>query len=125
MTGRLCERHTGVVPRGDSRSLRPCDYAHTQAWLEEDIITHHGAGVAQQLARRLTGSMADGCWSTAALSRRSGVNRLSIAHILAGRTWPDLLTVASLEQVLDRDLWPSDSSLPDQASSHESAAAPG
>ncbi|MGE6728894.1 hypothetical protein [Streptomyces niveus] len=34
------------------------------------------------------------------------MSRLAIANVLAGKVWPDLLTIARLEKALDRDLWP-------------------
>ncbi|QLE76416.1 helix-turn-helix transcriptional regulator [Streptomyces rectiverticillatus] len=40
------------------------------------------------------------------LAAASGVNRQTIANVLAGATWPDLLTIASLEAALDAELWP-------------------
>ncbi|MBB5122741.1 hypothetical protein AF335_05020 [Streptomyces eurocidicus] len=70
------------------------------------MTDHHGAKVAQALALRLSTVMEAGSWSAARLSRVSGVSRLTIANVLAGRVWPDLLTIASLEQALGCDLWP-------------------
>ncbi|MFD5410388.1 helix-turn-helix domain-containing protein [Streptomyces sp. NPDC060048] len=70
------------------------------------MTDHHGAKVAQALALALAAGLEERCWSVAELSRRSGVSRLTIANVLAGRVWPDLLTVASLELALERDLWP-------------------
>ncbi|MFD7417526.1 helix-turn-helix domain-containing protein [Kitasatospora purpeofusca] len=67
---------------------------------------HHGAKVAQALAARLAGALKESGWSVAELSRRSGVSRLTIANVLAGEVWPDLLTVASLERAFGRGLWP-------------------
>ncbi|MFD7224527.1 multiprotein-bridging factor 1 family protein [Streptomyces sp. NPDC059892] len=67
---------------------------------------HHGAKVAQALAERLSTEMESTGWSVAELSRRSEVSRLAIANVLAGKVWPDLLTIARLEKALDRDLWP-------------------
>ncbi|WP_147062314.1 helix-turn-helix transcriptional regulator [Terrabacter aerolatus] len=39
-------------------------------------------------------------WSQAMLARQSGVGQHTIGRIEAGRTWPDLATVARLAQVL-------------------------
>jgi transcriptional regulator with XRE-family HTH domain len=70
------------------------------------LSDHHGAKVAQALAVRLTAAMESTGWSIAELSRRSEVSRLAIANVLAGKVWPDLLTIARLENALDCDLWP-------------------
>ncbi|MFJ8449487.1 helix-turn-helix domain-containing protein [[Kitasatospora] papulosa] len=70
------------------------------------MTEHHGAKVAQALALALASALETEGMSVAALSRLSGVSRLTISNVLEGRVWPDLLTVASLERALDRDLWP-------------------
>ncbi len=67
---------------------------------------HHGAQVAQALALRLAQAISARGWSVAELSRNSEVSRLTIANVLEGRVWPDLLTISSLERALERDLWP-------------------
>jgi transcriptional regulator with XRE-family HTH domain len=70
------------------------------------MTEHHGARVAQALARRLQAAIDAQGWSVAELSRRSGVARYTIAKALAGEAWPDLLTIANLERALGADLWP-------------------
>ncbi|MET9914533.1 helix-turn-helix transcriptional regulator [Streptomyces sp. NPDC006476] len=40
------------------------------------------------------------------LAAASGVSRQAIANVLTGATWPNLLTIASLEAALDADLRP-------------------
>ncbi|MEU3905562.1 helix-turn-helix transcriptional regulator [Streptomyces goshikiensis] len=70
------------------------------------LTDHHGAKVAQALALALAAALERAGWSVAELSRRSDVSRLTIANVLEGRVWPDLLTIASLEKALECDLWP-------------------
>ncbi|MEW2518630.1 helix-turn-helix domain-containing protein [Actinacidiphila alni] len=70
------------------------------------MTDHHGARVAQALAGKLQAAIDNKDWSVAELSRRSGVARYTIAKALAGEAWPDLLTIANLEQALGADLWP-------------------
>ena len=96
----------GHVPRGDSRSVCPRGFVHGGLWPRAALTDHHGAKVAQALALALASALESTGWSVAKLSRHSGVSRLTIANVLEGRVWPDLLTVASLEKALDRDLWP-------------------
>lgn len=86
--------------------MSPCGYVQVGPWPRAILTDHHGAKVAQALALALATGLEDRGWSVAELSRRSGVSRLTIANVLAGRVWPDLLTVASLELALERDLWP-------------------
>lgn len=68
---------------------------------------HLGAQVAQAVSRRLATAMEKQGWSANALAKASGVNRQAIAHVLAGKVWPDLLTVVNLEGALGVGLWPS------------------
>lgn len=104
----------GSVPRGDSRSRSPRAYAlpapagggTARVWPRAPLADHHGARVAQALALNLALALEECGWSVAELSRRSGASRLTIANVLQGEVWPDLLTIAGLEKALDRDLWP-------------------
>lgn len=70
--------------------------------MERDL----SAQVAQAVSRALADGMARQGLSANALAKTSGVNRQVIAHVLAGRTWPDLMTVACLEGALGEMLWP-------------------
>jgi hypothetical protein len=40
------------------------------------------------------------------VARISGVDRTTIAVVLAGDAWPDVATLARLEVALERPLWP-------------------
>ncbi|WP_335941620.1 helix-turn-helix domain-containing protein [Streptomyces sp. PTD5-9] len=64
------------------------------------------AQVGQAIARALAEAMERKGLSANALATASGVNRQVISNVLAGSTWPDLLTVASLEDTLGEMLWP-------------------
>jgi lambda repressor-like predicted transcriptional regulator len=75
-------------------------------WPEAVMEDHHGARVAQAVAKRLAAALEETGWSVAHLSRISGVARYTSAKALAGEAWPDLLTIANLEKALDCDLWP-------------------
>jgi len=67
---------------------------------------HRGAQVAQAVARSLEQAMAAQHMSANRLAGLTGVNRQVIGNILLGHTWPDLLTIATLEQALGQRLWP-------------------
>jgi lambda repressor-like predicted transcriptional regulator len=94
------------VPGDSSRALAPRAFVLAGPWPDAALAEHHGARVAQALARRLAGAMRERGLSANRLAADSGVNRQTIANVLAGATWPDLLTIASLEAALDADLWP-------------------
>lgn len=64
------------------------------------------AQVGQAIARGLAEAMERKGLSANALASASGVNRQVVSNVLAGVTWPDLLTVASLEEALGEVLWP-------------------
>ncbi len=95
-------------------------------WPQAALADHHGARVAQQLAARLAEAMGQQAVSAKRLGALSGVNRQTIANVLAGAVWPDLITIANLELALQRRLWPEfperalleGSSLEDGSGSH-------
>lgn len=57
------------------------------------------AGVSERLRAALDGK------SVAGVARDADVARSTIYDLLAGGTWPDLVTVTKLEEALDADLW--------------------
>ncbi|MBL1287054.1 helix-turn-helix domain-containing protein [Streptomyces sp. For3] len=67
---------------------------------------HRPAQVGQAIARALSEAMERQSLSANALAAAAGINRQVIANVLAGKAWPDLLTVASLEAALGEMLWP-------------------
>ncbi|WP_246430633.1 helix-turn-helix domain-containing protein [Streptomyces rectiverticillatus] len=94
------------MPGDSSRALAPRTFVLDGQWPDAALAGHHGARVAQALARRLAAAMRERGLSANRLAAASGVNRQTIANVLAGATWPDLLTIASLEAALDAELWP-------------------
>lgn len=76
------------------------------AWPHAVLDDHHGARVAQEVAARLRRVIDERGWSVAEVSRRSGVSRMTVAQVLDGAVWCDLLTIANLEKMLGVDLWP-------------------
>ncbi|XVQ11150.1 helix-turn-helix domain-containing protein [Spirillospora sp. CA-255316] len=97
--------------RGDSRARCPRDFAEVGEWPHAVLADHHAAAVAQFVARRLAQGMANQAVSANRLARASGVNRQTIANVLAGTVWPDLMTVANLEKHLGWRLWPVEDEL--------------
>ncbi|MEU8102255.1 helix-turn-helix transcriptional regulator [Nonomuraea muscovyensis] len=64
------------------------------------------AGV-QSIAATLAGILTERRLSLRGLAAASGVNRQSISNLLAGRSWPDVATIALLETALAARLWPA------------------
>ncbi|GAA3847155.1 hypothetical protein GCM10022226_83330 [Sphaerisporangium flaviroseum] len=92
---------------GRARSAAPRDLAEDpQTWPHADLARHPAAAVIQQIAAALADILAERRLSLRGLAAASGVNRQSIADLLAGRSWPDVATVALLETALRVRLWP-------------------
>lgn len=95
--------------RDDSRAQPPRDFICTGEWPHATLTDHHAAAVAQRVAQRLAEAMAGRGMSANRLARLSGVNRQTVANVLAGTVWPDLMTIANLEKHLGWRLWPTGS----------------
>ena len=63
-----------------------------------------GAGYAAAISRNLAVAIAG--MNKSALAEQTDLARSTIHDILTGRTWPDLVTLAKLEDHLDVRLWP-------------------
>jgi hypothetical protein len=87
------------------RDLPPRDYVISGSW-PHGQVTDHAAGVAQEVARRLAVSMGERELSANRLSKAAGVNRQTVANVLAGAVWADLKTVSLLEKGVGAPLWP-------------------
>ena len=59
---------------------------------------------AQQIAVRLADAIGDR--SIREVARLTGLDHTTIAGVLAGAHWPDLITLAKCEQALEVRLWP-------------------
>ncbi|HEY0119223.1 MAG TPA: helix-turn-helix transcriptional regulator [Cellulomonas sp.] len=59
---------------------------------------------AVEISKRLE-SQLEGL-SKAELARRAGIERTTLYDVLSGRTWPDAVTLAKLEEALQTKLWP-------------------
>ncbi|MFJ9521811.1 helix-turn-helix domain-containing protein [Kitasatospora sp. NPDC101801] len=65
-----------------------------------------GAEAVRVIAGRLARALAERRLSLRQAAAGSGVNRQVIADLLAGRSWPDVATVARLEAFTSTRLWP-------------------
>ncbi|MBB4923961.1 helix-turn-helix domain-containing protein [Kitasatospora kifunensis] len=68
--------------------------------------TDIGAEAVRGIATRLARTLAEQRLSLRQAAAGSGVNRQVIADLLAGRSWPDVATVARLEAFAGARLWP-------------------
>jgi hypothetical protein len=61
-----------------------------------------------EVARRLVGNLEReiGDRSIRSVADAAGVDHSTLLGLLRGRSWPDLVTIARLEQGLGADLWP-------------------
>ncbi|WP_338897766.1 helix-turn-helix transcriptional regulator [Streptomyces sp. TG1A-60] len=69
-------------------------------------LSDPGAAVIQAIARALANALQAQKRSLRQTATGAGVNRQAIADLLAGRCWPDVATVARLENFLAVPLYP-------------------
>jgi hypothetical protein len=92
---------------GLARSRPPRELARDpEAWPEAVILGNEAASVVQDIARALAAALGGQERSLRQAAAGSGVNRQAIADLLAGRCWPDVATVARLENFLAVPLYP-------------------
>ncbi|MFG2494789.1 helix-turn-helix domain-containing protein [Streptomyces caniferus] len=94
------------MPGGARRQKKPFEYALDDNWPYAVMDDYRPAQAVQAIARALAEAMERQEVSANVLAARAGINRQVIANVLAGKTWPDVLTVVSLETALGEMLWP-------------------
>ncbi|GGX40222.1 helix-turn-helix transcriptional regulator [Streptomyces chryseus] len=94
------------MPGGTRRHKKPFEYALDANWPYAVMDAFRAAQIGQAVARALAEAMERQKVSANTLATKAEVNRQVIANILAGTTWPDLLTVGCLETALGEYLWP-------------------
>ena len=95
-----------MVRRGSLK--RPCDYlGNNDEWphgsLADDAPPE--ARLAQAVARRLRGHLAERNLSVRAAARLAGASHQALFNAVHGNTWSDLATLARIEHGLGIDLW--------------------
>lgn len=105
-------RETSDIPRfavrppyagGMGRSRRRVPADAIDGW-PDDVADDPAMEVVRLIVQNLRTAI-DGT-SLRAVETLTGVDHTTVHAILAGRTWPDTLTVARLEQGLGVSLWP-------------------
>ncbi|WP_425834058.1 helix-turn-helix domain-containing protein [Streptomyces fractus] len=76
-----------------------------EAWPEQ-VSGDTAAEAVRQIALALAAALYERGLSLRAVAAGSGVNRQAIADLLAGRSWPDVATVARLADFTGACLWP-------------------
>lgn len=85
------------------RSDRPAPRELTRGW--PTVSSENPIGeVARQFANNLRDAIGDR--PVREVARELGMNHTVLRSILVGDVWPDLYTIARLEQGLGKDLWP-------------------
>ncbi|GAA3221215.1 helix-turn-helix domain-containing protein [Oerskovia jenensis] len=94
------------MPRRSQEYRTPRDWLAEGDWPEGTFTADAPTAVAYavEIARRL-GCSLEGQTKTS-LARQAGLERTTIYDLLAGRTWPDAVTLAKLEEALETRLWP-------------------
>ncbi|WP_326611829.1 helix-turn-helix domain-containing protein [Streptomyces scopuliridis] len=91
---------------GRARARSPRELTdNPEAWPEKPSADV-AAEAVRLIARTLTLVLNDQGLSLRTTAAGSGVNRQVIADLLAGRSWPDVATVARLAHFTGATLWP-------------------
>ncbi|MEU6026961.1 helix-turn-helix transcriptional regulator [Streptomyces tauricus] len=91
---------------GMARRTPPRELARDPETWPHAELTDPGATVIQVIARALANALKAQKRSLRQTAIGAGVNRQAIADLLAGRCWPDVATVARLENFLAVPLYP-------------------
>ncbi len=97
---------------GRARARPPRQMTHDpEAWPDVSSAdagaADAGAEAVRQIARHLARAMDERRLSLRAAAAGSGVNRQAIADLLAGKSWPDVATIARLTAFTGVHLWPT------------------
>ncbi|MFG3001379.1 helix-turn-helix domain-containing protein [Streptomyces sp. NPDC048340] len=96
---------------GRARARSPRQFTQDpEAWPEQ-TSTDPAAEAVRQIARSLATALAGHGLSLRTAAAGSGVNRQAIADLLAGRSWPDVATVARLAYFTGTTLWPGNTDI--------------
>lgn len=109
-TGAVGRRRVRFVTRrsGPTSGRQPVTVLAQGDWpdgaLEPDAPA--AARYVQEISRRLRDASSDA--SVSEVAAAAGLARSTIYDILTGTTWPDVVSLAQLEAVLEVRLWPAE-----------------
>jgi hypothetical protein len=94
------------MPRRSNSYRVPCEWLATGSWPDGtfEAETPDAVAHAVAIARALREALGDRNKSD--LAGRAGIERSTLYDILAGKSWPDTVTLANLERELSTSLWP-------------------
>ncbi|MFP3712573.1 helix-turn-helix domain-containing protein [Puerhibacterium sp. TATVAM-FAB25] len=94
------------MPRRSGSYRTPREWVAEGSWPDGSFADDSPTAVAYavEIARRLERSIGDR--SKASLAREANIERSTLYDLLSGRSWPDAITIAQLEQALQARLWP-------------------
>ncbi|MER6773954.1 helix-turn-helix transcriptional regulator [Streptomyces bacillaris] len=96
---------------GRARARSPRELTDNPEARPEQPSTDVAAEAVRHIARKVTRVLDDRGLSLRATAAGSGVNRQAVADLLAGRSWPDVATVARLAHFTGVHLWPDITSI--------------
>lgn len=80
------------------------EYVVGDAWPNAKLKGPRLVLYAQVFARRLQAAIDER--SLREVARLAGISHSTLLAVMAGQRWPDMVTIAKLEEALDVDLWP-------------------
>lgn len=92
------------MPRRSGISGPPRSYLVSGEWPAGKVEGPAEARYAAEVARRLANAMEG--QSLRATAREAGLDHTTVRALVEGVRWPDLITIARLEQALGVRLWP-------------------
>lgn len=100
------------MPRRSSQYRVPRDWLTSGTWpngtfaADSPEVVAHAVAIANALEDAL------GKANRSQVCANAGIQRSTLYDILAGRSWPDTVTLARLELELNKTLWPTDGAPP-------------
>lgn len=95
------------MPRRSGPAGSPNDWLEEGSWPDgpalpgaPDVVAY-AVAIARSLDDALQGLV------RSHVAEQAGIERSTLYDILAGNTWPDMVTLAKLEQTLNVTLWPA------------------
>lgn len=99
------------MPRRSSSYRVPCEWLVEGTWpdgkfaADTPAAVAHAVAIARALSEALRGE------NKSQIAARAEIERSTLYDILAGKSWPDTVTLAKLERELSLTLWPQSPSL--------------
>ena len=93
-----------MMAAGDRGLLAPAGYVVRGSWPTGKVVGPRVATYAQLFAARVSDQMNGR--SLRDVARDAGISHSTLHAVIAGDRWPDMVTIAKLEDAFGADLWP-------------------